>query len=204
LGAPVKYESGSGGRGSQGGGVWCTTDITVIKMRGIDWRNSTGPVCERVSSEPCDTLGAPVRFVSGGWVNQAYEQVWWELLVRYLKRHMSWPFPSSPFPSSPFPSPPFPSPPFPSPPFPSPPLPSPPLPSPPLPSSPPVFLLLRRVGVERVQVGLQSQRDKPATSEATRIWRLPWNELWSPRPLSSCQPSSHIKYYYEAPKKIVG
>ncbi|CAI5986027.1 unnamed protein product, partial [Closterium sp. NIES-64] len=74
LGAPVKYESGSGGRGSQGGGVWCTTDITVIKMRGIDWRNSTGPVCERVSSEPCDTLGAPVRFVSGGWVNQAYVQ----------------------------------------------------------------------------------------------------------------------------------
>ncbi|CAI5481413.1 unnamed protein product, partial [Closterium sp. Yama58-4] len=34
--------------------------ITVIKMRGVDWRNSTGPVCERVSSEPCDTLGAPV------------------------------------------------------------------------------------------------------------------------------------------------
>ncbi|CAI5950994.1 unnamed protein product, partial [Closterium sp. NIES-64] len=36
--------------------------ITVIKMRGIDWRNSTGPVCERVSSEPCDTLGAPVKY----------------------------------------------------------------------------------------------------------------------------------------------
>ncbi|CAI5533742.1 unnamed protein product [Closterium sp. Naga37s-1] len=41
--------------------------ITVIKMRGIDWRNSTGPVCERVSSEPCDTLGAPVKYSGCRW-----------------------------------------------------------------------------------------------------------------------------------------
>ncbi|GJP81354.1 hypothetical protein CLOP_g15399 [Closterium sp. NIES-67] len=34
--------------------------ITVIKMRSVDWRNMTGPVCERVSSEPCDTMGVPV------------------------------------------------------------------------------------------------------------------------------------------------
>ncbi|CAI5484106.1 unnamed protein product, partial [Closterium sp. Yama58-4] len=36
--------------------------ITVIKMRGVDWRKSTGPVCERVSSEPCDTVGMPVKY----------------------------------------------------------------------------------------------------------------------------------------------
>ncbi|CAI7733383.1 unnamed protein product [Closterium sp. NIES-53] len=54
--------------------------ITVIKMRGIDWRNSTGPVCERVSSEPCDSLGGAVKYSGCRWdynrsgISQPYQR----------------------------------------------------------------------------------------------------------------------------------
>ncbi|CAI7728419.1 unnamed protein product [Closterium sp. NIES-54] len=41
--------------------------ITVMLGLGVDWRNSSGPTCQPVSSEPCDPLGANVKW--GGCKN---------------------------------------------------------------------------------------------------------------------------------------
>ncbi|GJP63607.1 hypothetical protein CLOP_g20679 [Closterium sp. NIES-67] len=41
--------------------------ITVVKMRGIDWREMGGPVCERVPCEPCDSVGGNVQWSGCSW-----------------------------------------------------------------------------------------------------------------------------------------
>ncbi|CAI7835992.1 unnamed protein product [Closterium sp. NIES-54] len=41
--------------------------ITVVKMRGVDWRSMPGPVCEHVPCEPCDTGGGNVQWSGCNW-----------------------------------------------------------------------------------------------------------------------------------------
>ncbi|GJP79822.1 hypothetical protein CLOP_g10031 [Closterium sp. NIES-67] len=54
--------------------------ITVVRSLHLDWRNMTGPVCERVSSEPCDPLGGHVQWGGCKDFQRSGLKHWWEMM----------------------------------------------------------------------------------------------------------------------------